>query len=346
MSANTTSLLLAVVAVSSGYASDDPRRLAELHKATLDSYRQLRLRLETVYTKPVGGGGGPKHVDWVQDGEDVATSHRIGGESSWLVWRGGNGKSLTTKGTGATAKSTGGLFAKTVPISPLQNPWCLALFRAQPLYPAKTFADLLDPKQGLSSAIKIHKGADGLVRLSFNTVVKATGKSYQHEVAFDPSRNYLVAATGTTSEDYSYEGKIHSFQEPAPGFFFPKEAEFAVSLKKNLISKGTVKFQNVRINEPVRPEEFDLRFPRGTSVVDQVKGAIYTTDEDEKPVAKTVNPLPVPAVPRKEVGAEPAKPNGWPVALIAGVAAAIAFLAGAACLLWFRRVPALPKVPS
>lgn len=170
-----------------------------------------------------------------------------------------------------------------------ENPWVEALFNVG-FAPNPSVTALLD-----SPALKKIETVKTADKKTLYQVFFQTADGNKGELWFDPQYNYLVRKTSTyRGEDgvYRIEREVIAFREIRPGVFFPAAVEKRYSEKGKIHVTRSTRFKDVCINESIDPKIFQLKFPAGTTVVDDIKGYQYLSDEAEQP-ANQPSPLPV-----------------------------------------------------
>jgi hypothetical protein len=172
-------------------------------------------------------------------------------------------------------------------------------------------------------------------------VVRLSHAPWRYEIWFDPHVNFLVAktifstATGdVNSIPFRRETKVTGFKEIAPGLFFPEQVKSQIFKDGKFTGSRIAKFSDVQVNQRQPPDIFELRFPGGITIVDQIEGKRYQTHESGKAVPGTEDPirggvpLPANAVQRTETRQEPERWTRWVLWASLGILA----LAGTAWL--------------
>lgn len=90
------------------------------------------------------------------------------------------------------------------------------------------------------------------------------------------------------------------------GCFFPEHiVGWTETIDNTATNKKDTVLTDIRINEPITPNTFQLQYPSGTTVADRVKGTRYRVDSSGNPISKEV-PLekygPPPILPRRADG--------------------------------------------
>jgi hypothetical protein len=111
------------------------------------------------------------------------------------------------------------------------------------------------------------------------------------EAYLAPEYGYLVQRMLTTVDDgneaFCFLREISQFKEFSPGLFFPTKALTTYYRRDSGVADYLVQsdftIENVQINVPVDPAEFELKVPAGTRVVDKTKDVGYVMGQGGKP---------------------------------------------------------------
>jgi len=118
---------------------------------------------------------------------------------------------------------------------------------------------------------------------------------------FDPNVNYLlrkVVMSPKKSRDEGYvECEVIHFREYSPAVYFPEVIEHRTYREGRLSGTKTVKLESAVVNEPISARLFQLNFPVGIRVADQMQGKTYKVGLGESEADGTQRPLAIgPAV--------------------------------------------------
>jgi hypothetical protein len=110
---------------------------------------------------------------------------------------------------------------------------------------------------------------------------------YDYEIWLNPQLNYL-ATKWITKETNNKSGKVSSasehrilrFAEVLPGVYFPEAVE-SKTLQGQFLRSAV--FSDIRINQPLAPGLFELRFPPGIEVFDAIEGKSYKIGANGEP---------------------------------------------------------------
>lgn len=130
-----------------------------------------------------------------------------------------------------------------------------------------------------------------------------------YDIWFDPKVKYLACRLVGTYSGFGdlpksrRESQVLKFMEPVPGIFFPAEAETKFFAGDKLTQHEVVTFSDVRINQPLPADIFELPIPANATVMDQIQDRQYKTDANGKETGPS-EPLPkgmpaMPAMPAK-----------------------------------------------
>lgn len=145
------------------------------------------------------------------------------------------------------------------------------------------------------------------------------------EYHFDPKANYLMSRlkyyflNKSVRPPTSAEGEteVIRFREASPGVYFPEEVVKKEVTAGQLVGTHRIVFQNIRLNQPLSQDAFNLRFPEGTEVDDLIQGRRYRTGSDGNQKGEA-QPVPLPPPPRElaeyHAGTETSEePSSWTV---------------------------------
>jgi hypothetical protein len=77
--------------------------------------------------------------------------------------------------------------------------------------------------------------------------------------------------------------EVKEFAETIPGVFMPVAAFSQTLTDGREDSRLDIALSNVRINQPVPPDRFDLKVPAGTLVLDRIRHKQYKAGADGRP---------------------------------------------------------------
>lgn len=105
----------------------------------------------------------------------------------------------------------------------------------------------------------------------------------------DPSINHLARRITVLFPDGIVDDKrVTSFREFEKGFFFPTQMDWMRGPEADVrLRRGTVrvvKLDVVKINQPLPDSDFQIRYPRGTPISDEIAGTWFTVDENGRPM--------------------------------------------------------------
>jgi outer membrane lipoprotein-sorting protein len=124
------------------------------------------------------------------------------------------------------------------------------------------------------------------------------GKS-KGEYWFDPSANFLISryvvtvrnANGGTGVSV-VRTDVERFIEPAPGVFFPAAVTRMDFADGNLDTRYVSELKEVKVNQPLPRDTFDLKFAPNTRVNDLIRGKRYTVGPDGVSETRAADILP------------------------------------------------------
>lgn len=130
-----------------------------------------------------------------------------------------------------------------------------------------------------------------VLTLEFKPNNEQTIKSdWNLELYFDKSVNFLVKKAIYTQIKTNFRRiiEVTSFKSYDNGIFFP-ESVVNRSFDGEKLTKLTVaKFTNVVINEKIPEEIFQIRYPHGILLVDNIKKTNYPINENGEPIEKNI----------------------------------------------------------
>jgi hypothetical protein len=210
--------------------------------------------------------------------------------------------------------------------------WVIGLFEVQ-TNPRQSLSQVVEARGAVSSLETVGNGPDMRYKI---TLKKGPPREDEElDVVVDPSHNYLVSMVALKSsspkERLRYQHQVLSFQETAPGIYFPKIVETTTQLVDK--DKATRPWRSARteftvlaVNEPVPPDTFTKEIEPGVPVWDRAKHIQYKMGNDGQPTGE-ISPEPPPAAAVIMPTYKEEKSSAfwtWAVAL----AATTAFLAG------------------
>jgi hypothetical protein len=143
-----------------------------------------------------------------------------------------------------------------------------------------------------------------VVELSFDRS-KDSGTKWDAEIHFDPAVNYLVRKviyTGSwSSGNLRREDEVVHFKECAPGVFFPERTAGRSGPEGKFDFNHTTKFSDIRINQPLPKDIFQIRYPNGVYLSDHIRGVGYHVNTEGRRISPET-PLEGRSVPPPPVG--------------------------------------------
>jgi hypothetical protein len=130
---------------------------------------------------------------------------------------------------------------------------------------------------------KVHEGENEYVQVDV-IIARNAGTDAHMQLLLDPRVNYLVKREilGPYSRTRGVF-EVKEFSEPVPGVFMPVAAITQTITDGREDSRLETKLSNVRINQPVPPDRFDLKMPAGTLVLDRIRHKQYKVGADGRP---------------------------------------------------------------
>jgi len=162
--------------------------------------------------------------------------------------------------------------------------WHYGLF--EPYIPGTVTPVTLEKLVQLGTEVRTkHETVDGQDCVVIQMNIDTKGKKWSAVVRLDPSKNYLISGmeyrngSATSGEEMTLHFAVKKFVENKPGFFFPGEVGYTVSLNGKEHARQSSVFSNVQVNAAVNATDLRFRFPKGVVVNDSVRGTRYQVDE-------------------------------------------------------------------
>jgi len=130
---------------------------------------------------------------------------------------------------------------------------------------------------------KVHEGNEEYVQI--DVIIARNGGTDAHmQLLLDPRVNYLVKREilGPYSRTRGVF-EVKAFFEPIPGVFMPVAATAQTVTDGREDSRLDISLSNVRVNQSVPSERFDLKIPAGTLVLDRIRQKQYKVGADGRP---------------------------------------------------------------
>jgi hypothetical protein len=330
-------LVLATVPLAGKSSAGSPLldEVLQGNRASIDSIRTLSCRVTNVRTSPSGKTAKPVQGEYWKSDDKVRVQWAERGFTFDAFCNGAVQRILSSD-----VKERRGSVMRNSHWLPPCDALELALLTL-PLYvegrPEMPFDELLQRGQNVGNVSrKRETGHECIV------VELIDPDDITREIWFEPKFNYLAWKTvfkqrGADEKqgDVRTEKVVLRFVEAGPSIFFPAEVEGSSVVGGKPNGKRLTTFSDIHINEPIPPDVFDFRFPKGTHVFDNILGKTYVVDEDGNPVGEQ-RPLPAAVAPpvRPAPGdvsrSEPARWSSWFLPCSLGL------LAGAGGI-WFQR---------
>ncbi len=150
-------------------------------------------------------------------------------------------------------------------------------------------AELISASQRRNRAERVTRAERELICITTELDHPNERLARRYEFYFDPAVNYLLAEL---VEEQVGGGRltarsiVQSFAEPTPGCYFPTHVEIEITKGNEPVSRSTVRFSDIQVNAPIRPELFEFACPRETLVHDFVTMTSYRADEHGKPMGQ------------------------------------------------------------
>jgi hypothetical protein len=155
------------------------------------------------------------------------------------------------------------------------------------------------------------------------------------EYRFDPKANYLCSFVQSTSSGTTISLQVDRFKEASPGVFFPERVIHKSYDAEKLTSQKTYEFSKVVANAALGADALNPVFNRDSEVHDLIKGKVYKTDENGRPIGTEVElaTAPPPTSDFRMRTETRESPRSWPTWVLA--ASGICLFLG--ITLWFIR---------
>jgi len=130
---------------------------------------------------------------------------------------------------------------------------------------------------------KVHENGNEYVQIDV-VIARNAGTDAHMQLLLDPRVNYLVKreVLGPRSRTRAIF-EVGEFSEPIPGVFMPVAATAQTITDGREDNRLEIKLANVRINQPVPPDRFDLKIAAGTLVLDRIRHKQYKAGADGRP---------------------------------------------------------------
>lgn len=115
--------------------------------------------------------------------------------------------------------------------------------------------------------------------------------SWTVEIQLDPALNYLAKRTVYTASSangtFRRVAEVLEFSEVLPGVFFPIRVQGQSTDRGKKWSAFTARLTNIRINEPLPDDIFQVRYPPGIFLSDGIRGEVYQVDADGNAISES-----------------------------------------------------------
>ncbi len=163
--------------------------------------------------------------------------------------------------------------------SHLGDVWWMALLKFWGAYDLPVpFDELLNQPCSVSQVKRVTREGKALL------YVDLTHGTTRTELWFDPNVNYLVRKEvihGTVDGKRNRnEKEVVRFKEVSPAIFFPEEVSARRYVDGQLDGNYTRTFSDIRINQPLPSDTFQLRYPPGIELLDFVQDKAFKVEAD------------------------------------------------------------------
>jgi hypothetical protein len=257
------------------------------HQASLDAIRTFFCRI-SLTREPKSPFGITTGKCW-RMGEKVRSQSRTQTSTSDVLVVGSRQTSITRGPSPRRGSETSGAIANAG--GPLEcDPWSDGLFTffGQKRFRV-TFSQLLSEPHRLHSVKNVKIDGRDLVYVSLSH------DRARFEWWFDPQVNYLVRKmagelNAREAAGQKTEHVVSKFREAAPGIFFPERVERRFYKDGKQISLSIAAFTEIQVNPSLPQGIFELRFPPGIMVADQIQGKMFKTDDLGRAILPALDP--------------------------------------------------------
>src|SRR5579862_3256293 len=125
------------------------------------------------------------------------------------------------------------------------------------------------------------------------------------DLFFDPAVNYLVkkavySSTGDKGDDFKYEHQVVRFAEYETGVFFPEQVVSVLQRQGQALAHIVVDFTDVKINQALPVDIFELNFAEGMVMNDLNEQMTYKVNSKGESVSK-----------KEPLSTQPPAPVSW-----------------------------------
>jgi hypothetical protein len=272
-------------------ANDDLEVLASGCRQAREAIRTLTVEFEIrpgnedKSKSPKQLGDAIQRVKWVQSDKTARWrfSSDFANVRNEYLWKADTLKLISSSGSGRDEVSSGLLTPQPKLESQVTSPWLYALFVSIER-PHDPIDEALKSSQYRIALSEVLREGRREKHVTFSDVSGAVRK----ELWIAPELNYLVTkAVHRLAPDGSsrLERTTSEFREVKPGVFFPTRGEMQGYKQGKRYIANSIAFTKVSVNDPIDPNDLELRFPEGLPVADNIKNTLYTVDRNEKPVS-------------------------------------------------------------
>ena len=255
------------------------------HQATVDAIRTFRCRVSVSFN-PARPWGADTSEYW-RVGNSFRCRSRSGGVTTDSSFRDGVTKLYTNNLSQGGKARSGQITTKDMAYS--CDAWSYGLLS---YYGRDRFRvglrELIGSEGTRASATHVNKDGRRLVRIDVSHA------RADLQIWLDPSVNYLAryVKTKTKPQFGMSDGlaTVDSFQEVAPGVFFPVKVHCEIITGEERKKSGWVaELADVKINHAIAEKDLEVRFPQNLLVGDEIRNGVFRTNADGIPSQQAVN---------------------------------------------------------
>jgi hypothetical protein len=266
--------------------------VAAAHRATREQIRSSFCKVEftdTVQPDPAK----PPNISscrcdyWYTKDAVRGQMHESAGHSVDYVWKDSVVYSISSKNRGEWR--TGHKTASPSPHTHRCDPWIRGLLVIN--LPNTTahlpFEQLLEKASSVTKVERIKEKGQELisVKLRFDVPPVEKGYHWTVDVQFDPSVNYMVRRVIYDNQGAIVRNEeVTSFKECEGGVYFPEHGTEVTENRGKHFASGESKIFDIRVNQAMPEDLFQLRMPDGILFSDSSKGVYYQADAHGNPV--------------------------------------------------------------
>jgi hypothetical protein len=251
------------------------------------------LECEFTYTKEAQAKKGVDPVTykarWIESPSKIYRRIDRAGSVDEYVWEDGIEKALfDSRSNKASESGSVGATSKDAVYMAIGSPWVeVSLSRiGRPSPPFPTFFRSLQPQLAVAKTTYDGRACS---RVTYTHPVSHA----PYEWVVDPERGLVLASSVAFTADRQnrVERKVDSVAEVAPGVFFPGRVVQRQFKRGALAETSTIVFTKVNVNAPIDSDPLRVSFPPNLPVIDSSKRIVYRTDDQERPIPSSIEPI-------------------------------------------------------